>query len=86
VASGRYPLPLPLPIALFVLFAVQFVAGITLPTDAKRLLVVVLSGVYPLLALAQLLLHRRHLLRTIRDGSVSRYDELEEADRVTAGQ
>ncbi|GAA1303113.1 sodium:proton exchanger [Pseudonocardia xinjiangensis] len=73
-------------ITLFVLFAVQFVASITLPTDADRLLVVVLAGVYLLLALAQLLLHRRDLLRTTRDGLVTPYDELEEADRATAGQ
>jgi hypothetical protein len=39
-----------------------------------------------LLALILLVRHRRELVRTGRDGLVTPYEELEEADRVAAGQ
>jgi cation:H+ antiporter len=86
VASGRYPLPLPLPIALFVLFAVQFVAGITLPTDVDRPLVVVMSALYLLPALGQLLVHRPSPGTHHPGRAGHAYEHLEEADRVATGQ
>jgi cation:H+ antiporter len=73
-------------IALFVLFTVQFIASITLPTEVDRMIIFVLSGVYLLLALVQLVRHGRELVRTGRDGLVTPYEELEEADRVAAAQ
>jgi cation:H+ antiporter len=70
--------------ALFVLFAVQFVGSITLSEDVDRVLVLVLSGVYLLLGVVQLVRHRKEVLRTSKDGVVTPYDRLEEADRVAA--
>ena len=70
---------------LFALFAVQFVASIALPEEVDRIVVVVLSGVYIALALAQLVRHRRDLVRTTRDGLVTPYARLEEQDREAEG-
>jgi cation:H+ antiporter len=69
-------------VALFVLFAIQFVASLTLPTEVDRVLVVVLSGLYGLLSAALLLRHRRDLVRTTRDGIVTPFDELVDQERV----
>lgn len=70
--------------ALFGLFIVQFIAGITLPEDIDRILVLALSGVYLVLGAVQLVRHHKEVLRTSRDGVVTPFDELEEADRVGA--
>jgi cation:H+ antiporter len=69
-------------VALFVLFAIQFVASLTLPTEVDRVLVVVLSGLYGVLSAALLLRHRRDLVRTTRDGIVTPFDELVDQERV----
>jgi cation:H+ antiporter len=68
--------------ALFVLFAIQFVGSLTLPTDTDRFLIAVLSAVYVLLAAAILLRHRRALVRTTRDGLVTPFDQLVESEWV----
>lgn len=70
--------------ALFALFIVQFIGSITQPVDVDRILVLVLSGVYLVLGVLQLVRHRKEVLRTSRDGVVTPFDELEEADRVAA--
>jgi cation:H+ antiporter len=67
-------------VALFVLFAVQFLGSLLLDAEADRILNLVLSGVYIVLAAAELLRHRRRLARTVRDGLVSPFDELVRAD------
>jgi cation:H+ antiporter len=68
--------------ALFVLFTIQFVGSLTLPTDVDRILVVVLSGLYVLLAIGLFVARRRDLVRTTRDGLVTPFDELVEPERV----
>ena len=70
--------------ALFVLFAVQFFSSILLSAEVDRVIVMVLSGVYLLLACIQLVRRRRELLRTTRDGLVTPFDELTDDDRVAA--
>jgi cation:H+ antiporter len=69
-------------VALFVLFTIQLVASMTLPTDVDRVLVVVLSGLYVLLAIGLFVVRRRDLVRTTRDGLVTPFDELVEPERV----
>ena len=66
--------------ALFVLFAVQFLGSLLLPDGPDRVLNLVLAGLYVVLAVASLLRHRRVLRRTVRDGLVTRFDELGRAD------
>ncbi|MCX6462271.1 MAG: sodium:proton exchanger [Pseudonocardiales bacterium] len=63
--------------ALFVLFAVQFTASITLGPEVNRVVIVVLSAVYGLLATGQLLRHRRRTRRIVRDGLATPFVELE---------
>jgi cation:H+ antiporter len=67
-------------LALFVLFAVQFFGSLLLDAEADRILNVVLSGVYVVLAVVEFVRHRRVLTRTIRDGLRTPFDELQEAD------
>ncbi|MFR9801193.1 sodium/calcium exchanger protein [Pseudonocardia sp. RS010] len=55
-------------IALVALFAVQFTTSITLPTETSNTVSLILSGVYGVLGLAQLVRHRRELPRLLRDG------------------
>jgi cation:H+ antiporter len=69
-------------VALFALFAVQFVGSITLPVETDRVLVLSLSAGYVLLAVVLFVRNRRSLVRTTRDGLVTPYDDLVEADRV----
>jgi cation:H+ antiporter len=72
--------------ALFVLFAVQFFGSLLLDAEADRILNLALSGVYVVLAVIEFLKHRRVLARTVRDGLVTPYDELQEAEEeLTAG-
>jgi cation:H+ antiporter len=63
-------------VVLFVLFTVQFLASVLLSAEIDRLVVLGLSGVYLVLALAQFLRHRRELRRSIRDGLRTPFDEL----------
>jgi cation:H+ antiporter len=69
-------------IALFVLFTTQFVASMTMPTDAHHVLVVVLSALYVVLAIGIFVARHRNLMRTARDGLVTPFDELVEPERV----
>jgi cation:H+ antiporter len=66
--------------ALFVLFSVQFVSSITLPREADQVVILVMSGVYTALAIGMFLWYRRDLARTTRDGLVTPFEKLEEAD------
>ena len=71
---------------LFVLFAVQFFGSLLLDAGADQILNLALSGVYVVLAVIEFLTHRGVLARTVRDGLVTPYDELQEADEeLTAG-
>ncbi|GEL20329.1 sodium:proton exchanger [Pseudonocardia asaccharolytica] len=65
-------------VTLFVLFAVQFTASITLPAEVNRTLILVLSGVYALLAIGQLVRRRRWTARVVRDGLLTPLAELDE--------
>jgi cation:H+ antiporter len=67
-------------LALFVLFAVQFFGSLLLDAEADRILNIVLSGVYVALAVVEFIRHRKVLTRTVRDGLVTPFDELEEDD------
>jgi cation:H+ antiporter len=67
-------------VALFVLFAVQFVGSLLLDTGADRVLNLVLAGLYVVLAVVELVRHRRVLARTIRDGLATPFDDLQHAD------
>jgi cation:H+ antiporter len=69
-------------ITLFVLFAVQFVGSITLPVETDRVLVLAMSALYVLLAVAQFVRNRHSFTRTTRDGLVTPFDELKRAERV----
>jgi cation:H+ antiporter len=69
-------------VALFVLFAIQFMASLTLPTEIDRVVIIVLSVLYILLSAGLLLRRRRVLIRTTRDGLVTPFDELTEGERV----
>jgi cation:H+ antiporter len=71
-------------VALLVLFLVQFVTSITLPAETDRIVVVAMSGVYLVLAVAQFVRHRGLLVRTTKDGLVTPFDELEKADEEAA--
>jgi cation:H+ antiporter len=67
-------------VVLFALFVVQFVASIALPEEIDRIVVLALSGLYGLLAVAHLFRRRHDLLRTVKDGLVTPYSKLEEQD------
>jgi cation:H+ antiporter len=66
--------------ALFVLFTVQFLGSLLLGADAGRVLNLVLAGVYTGLAAVELVRHRRVLVRTVRDGLTTPFDDLQRAD------
>lgn len=55
-------------VALVVLFAIQFATSISLPTETVHTVSLVLSGVYAVLGVAQLVRRRRALPRLVRDG------------------
>ncbi|USX53603.1 sodium:proton exchanger [Lentzea sp. HUAS12] len=61
---------------LFGLFAAQFTASVTLPDSANRVVILVLSALYVVLAAAQLLRRRRIGVRTARDGVATPFPEL----------
>jgi cation:H+ antiporter len=69
-------------VALFVLFAIQFVASLTLPAEADRILVAALSALYVLLAIGIFAARHRDLARTTRDGLVTPFAELVEPEQV----
>jgi cation:H+ antiporter len=71
--------------ALFVLFAVQFFGSLLLDAGADRVLNLALSGIYVALAVVQLLRQRQLLARTVRDGLVTPYADLEEETASAAG-
>jgi cation:H+ antiporter len=71
---------------LFVLFAVQFFGSLLLDTEADRILNLTLSGVYVALAVVQFVRQRHLMARTVRDGLVTPFGELEEADEEAAGR
>jgi cation:H+ antiporter len=73
-------------VLLFVLFAVQFVGSLTLPPQIDRMVIIVLSILYVLLAAGQLVRKRHLLVRTTRDGLVTPFDELVEPERVSPKQ
>ncbi|MGH3566877.1 MAG: sodium:proton exchanger [Pseudonocardia sp.] len=72
--------------ALFALFAVQFTSSITMPAEIDRIVIIVVSGVYGVLAIAMLVRYRRDVLRTARDGLVTPFDTLESADEAAASR
>jgi cation:H+ antiporter len=72
-------------IALFSLFAAQFVLHALLPPPARGVEILLLSGVYLLLGLALVLRHRHELPRRLRDGLVTPYRELGEPEPGTHG-
>ncbi|MCX2948891.1 sodium:proton exchanger [Lentzea sp. NEAU-D7] len=65
---------------LFALFAVQFVASITMSPRFNEVLILVLSALYTALAAGQLLRRRRDCVRVVRDGLVRPFSELEHRD------
>jgi cation:H+ antiporter len=73
-------------LALFVLFAVQFFGSLLLETEADQILNITLSGVYVALAVVQFVRHRHLLARTVRDGLVTPFDKLAEADEELTGE
>ncbi|MFD9701698.1 sodium:proton exchanger [Lentzea sp. NPDC059081] len=64
---------------LFTLFAAQFVASVTLPDDTNRVVILALSGLYVVMAIAQLARRWKIGVRTARDGVATPFSEL--ADR-----
>jgi cation:H+ antiporter len=71
--------------ALFVLFAVQFFGSLLLDPAADRVLNLVLAALYVVLAVVELVRHRRVLARTVRDGLTTPFERLQEADAELAG-
>ncbi len=63
-------------ITLFVLFATQFTASIVLPADANRLVIIVMSVLYGVLAVGQVVRRRRDTARIARDGTVTPFADL----------
>ncbi|MET9229983.1 sodium:proton exchanger [Lentzea sp. NPDC003310] len=61
---------------LFTLFAAQFTASVTLPDSVNRVVILVLSAVYVVLAVGQLARRHRVGARTARDGIVTPFPEL----------
>ena len=66
--------------ALFALFAVQFVGSLVLPPEADRILILALSALYGALAVGLLVRRGRRVVRTVRDGVVTPFDELQAAE------
>jgi len=61
---------------LLVLFAVQFLASVTLSASANQLVIIVLSALYLSLATGQFLRKRRDTARIVREGLVTPFPEL----------
>lgn len=62
---------------LLVLFVVQFAASVTLSAEANRVVFLVLSALYVVLAIGRLVAVRRAAVRTVRDGLTTRLTELD---------
>ena len=60
------------------------VGSLLLDAGADRIPNLALSGVYVALAVVELVRHRHVLARTVRDGLVTPFDELQEADEELA--
>lgn len=61
---------------LFVLFATQFTASIVLPADVNRVIIVVMSVLYAVLAVGQFVRRRQDAGRIVRDGTVTPFSDL----------
>jgi cation:H+ antiporter len=68
-------------VTLLSLFLVQFLTSVLLPAEVDRVVVLVLSGVYVVLAAGQFLRRRRAAAELARHGTVTPFAELERADR-----
>jgi cation:H+ antiporter len=66
---------------LLVLFAVQFLASVTLSSSANQLVIIVLSALYLSLATGQFLRKRRDTARIVREGLVTPFPELADTPR-----
>jgi len=64
-------------VALLSLFLVQFVVSIVASAETNQTVIIVLSIVYGVLAVAQLARHPKLLVRTVKDGLVTPFDRLE---------
>jgi cation:H+ antiporter len=64
-------------VALFTLFAAQFTASIVLPADVNRVVIIAMSALYAVLAIGQTVRRRHDTARTVRDGVVTPFAELE---------
>ncbi len=72
-------------LALLSLFGVQFVVSVTGSAAANETTILVLSGVYLVLAAGQLVRYRRRVVRTVKDGLVTPFSQLERrTDTMTA--
>jgi cation:H+ antiporter len=63
-------------VTLLSLFGVQFAASITAPQSVNQVVIIVLSAVYLLLALGQLIRRRRRTLQVIRNGITTPFGAL----------
>jgi cation:H+ antiporter len=68
-------------VALFVLFSTQFLASITLSADANRLVIIVMSVLYGLLAIGQFARRWHYTRRIVRDGLTTPFDKLAAIER-----
>ncbi|MGQ0772881.1 MAG: sodium:proton exchanger [Pseudonocardiales bacterium] len=68
-------------VTLFVLFSVQFLASITLSAEANRLVIIVMSVLYGVLAVGQFVRRRRDTRRVVRAGLVTPFHELAPVER-----
>jgi cation:H+ antiporter len=71
-------------VALLSLFSVQFVASIVAPADVNRWTIIVLSGVYAVLAVVQLVRRRQRTRQLFADGMVTPFSRLQEQQREVA--
>nr|WP_042186842.1 hypothetical protein [Kibdelosporangium sp. MJ126-NF4]CEL17603.1 sodium/calcium exchanger family protein [Kibdelosporangium sp. MJ126-NF4]CTQ91170.1 sodium/calcium exchanger family protein [Kibdelosporangium sp. MJ126-NF4] len=63
-------------ISLFALFGPQFAASILLAPDINRVVILVMSGVYVVLAVGLVVARRHVVVRCVRDGIVTPFTEL----------
>jgi len=63
-------------VTLFVLFMAQFLASITLSDEANRLVIIVMSIIYGVLAIGQFIRRRRDTRLIVRDGLTTPFDRL----------
>ncbi|MGH3938959.1 MAG: sodium:proton exchanger, partial [Pseudonocardiaceae bacterium] len=68
-------------LTLFLLFSAQFLASITLSAEANRIVIIVMSVLYGVLAIGQFIRRRRDTRRVIRAGLITPFDELAPLDR-----